>query len=159
MKVILVEPVVTLGNPGDMVNVKDGYAMNYLIPKKMAIAANDKNAKALEHKKKILEHKLAKKRKDAEDVVGAIENLKCTISRRSGENEKLFGSITSKDIEDYLRGEGIKIDRKNIKLEEPIKALGIYTVPVKVYEGVDATLSVWVVPEDTGEAKKEEDKK
>jgi len=151
MKVILMENIPNLGNPGDMINVKDGYAVNFLIPKKLAMSAKDKNVKVIGHKKKILEHKIAKEKKTAEKSVSVIEALSCTITRKSGENEKLFGSVTSKDIEDYLRNEGIKIDKKDIDLKDPIKALGIYTVPVKIYQGVEAKLKVWVVPEDKKE--------
>ena len=151
MKVILIESVANLGKPGDMVEVKDGYAVNFLVPKKLAMNANDKNAKVIEHKKKILEHKLAKMKKNAEKSVSSLEALSCTISRKSGEGEKLFGSVTSKDIEDYLRTEGFKIEKKDIMLQEPIKALGIYTVPVKLYQGVEAKLKVWVVSDNAKE--------
>jgi large subunit ribosomal protein L9 len=151
MKVILLESVTNLGNPGDLVNVKDGYATNFLIPKKMALSADDKNVKAINHKKKILEHKMAREKKVAEKSVSVIEALSCTISRKAGEEEKLFGSVTSKDIEEYLRNEGLKIDKKDIVLPEPIKALGIYNVAVKLCPGVEAKLKVWVVPEDKKE--------
>ncbi len=151
MKIILIEQVENLGNPGDIIEVKDGYAMNYLIPKKYAMDARDKNAKIIEHKKKILAQKFAKEKKVAQVNAGKIENLSCTISRKAGENEKLFGSVTAKDIEDCLYNEGIKIDKKDIIIDEPIKTLGIFNVKVKLNRGIEAKLKVWVVPEDKKE--------
>jgi large subunit ribosomal protein L9 len=151
MKIILIEQVDNLGDPGDVVDVRDGYATNYLIPKKLAMDARDKNIKVIEHKKKVLAHKFAKEKKTAEGYAGKIEGMSCTISRKAGENEKLFGSVTSKDIEDCLYNEGIKIDRKNIIIEEPIKTLGIFNVKVKLNQGIEASLKVWVVPEDKKE--------
>lgn len=159
MKIILMETVGNLGNPGDMVDVRDGYAMNYLIPKKLAMDARDKNIKSIEHKKKLLAQKFAKEKKVAEASVEKISELKCTISRKAGENEKLFGSVTTKDISDYLFSEGLKVDKKDIVIEEPIKTLGIFDVKVKVYQGVEATLKVWVVPEDKQEDKPEQETK
>lgn len=145
MKVILREDMKRLGNAGEMVEVSDGFARNFLIPQAKAIKATIGNIRQLEHQKRGVYHKINKAKIEAESLVGRIESLSCTISMRAGEKDKLFGSVTSRDIAQSLREEGIEIDRKNIILEEPIKALGIYTVPIKLQAEVVANLKVWVV--------------
>lgn len=145
MKVILREEVETLGNAGDMVNVAPGYARNYLIPKKLAVAATANNVKSLEHEKRMLSHRLNKARKEAEKLSVKLSNLSCTIAKQAGEEDKLFGSVTTIDIEEALKNEGFKIERKKISLTEPIKHLGIYTVDIKLHPEVIAKLKIWVV--------------
>jgi len=147
MKVILIQDIPSLGTIGDVITVKDGYARNYLIPQGKAIRATTQNVKALEHQKRVLKDKLNKIKRDAEKLARHIENISCTVAKPVGEGEKLFGSVTSKDIEDALKAEGIDIDRKKILLDEPIKTLGVYTVPIKVHPEVLANLKVWVVKE------------
>lgn len=145
MKVILLEDVEALGMAGDIVTVKDGYARNYLVPKKKAIPATEFNLKRLAQMKKRWEVRQLKAKNDAERLKERMESLSLTLQRRAGENEKLFGSVTSMDIERALHDEGISIDRKRILLEEPIKKLGIYYVPVKLHPEVTAQIKVWVV--------------
>ena len=145
MKVILTEDIPKLGKMGDLIQIKDGYARNYLIPKNLAVPANPQNIKALEHQKTLLKQKQNRIKREAEKLAQKIEKVSCTISKAAGEEDKLFGSVTSLDIEKSLKEEGIKIDRKKILLEEPIKTLGIYKVPIKLHPEVTANLKVWVV--------------
>ena len=145
MKVILQENVDTLGRVGDVVNVADGYGRNYLLPRKKAILADERNVKLLTHQKLLAEHKKAKAVKESQTVQKRIEALTLSISRQAGENNKLYGSVTTMDIGDALRAEKIDIDRKMIHLEEPIKNLGMFTVDIKLHPEVVAHLKVWVV--------------
>ena len=145
MKVILTEDVSGLGKMGDLIQIKDGHAKNYLIPKKLAVPANPQNLKAFEHQKNLLKQKQDRVKRDAEKIAEKIEKMSCTISKPTGEEDKLFGSVTSLDIEESLKDEGIKLDRKRILLDEPIKSLGIYKVPIKLHPEVTAHLKVWVV--------------
>ncbi len=147
MQVILVEDVPSLGKVGDLVKVSDGYARNFLIPQKKAIFATPKNLKALEHQKRQVQHRLGKARKDAQRLAQEIESLSCTISKQAGESGKLFGSVTSMDIEAYLKEHHIDVDRKKILLDEPLKNVGMYTVPIKLQPDIIAQLKVWVVQE------------
>ena len=145
MKVILKEDVPDLGSTGEVVAVKDGYARNYLIPQSLAVQASIKNIRQLEHQKKLIEAHKSRVRKDADIMAVDIEKISCTIPMLVGEQDKLFGSVTSKDIEEALSQEGISISRKRIILEEPIKSLGVYTVDVRLHTDVTAKLKVWVV--------------
>lgn len=145
MKVILLEEMPSLGKVGDAIKVADGYGRNYLIPQKKAIEATSKNIKVWEHQKNLLKDKIGKVKKETEKLAEKIEGLSCTISKQTGEEDKLFGSVTSMDIEESLKGEGIEIDRKKILLDEPIKKLGVYTVPIKLHPEVIANVKVWVV--------------
>ncbi len=147
MQVILLESVPSLGKAGDLVKVSDGYGRNYLIPKKKAILATEKSVKMVDHKKRQVQQRVEKSRKDAEKIASQIEKLSCTFSKTVGESGKLFGSITSMDIENYLKENGIEVERKKIVLEEPIKNLGMFTVPIKLNSEVTAQLKVWVVQE------------
>ena len=147
MQVILLEEVSPLGKIGDLVKVSDGYARNYLIPKKKAILATEKNLKVLEHQKRLVQHQVGKTKKDAETIAQQIEKLSCTFSKTVGESGKLFGSVTSMEIEAYLKENGFEVDRKKIQLEEPIKNIGMFTVPIKLHPEVIAHLKVWVVQE------------
>jgi len=145
MKVILKSDVPKLGNAGDIITVKDGYARNYLIPKGLAIKADVGSVQALENLKKMLAQQMEKKKKEALKLKDRLMNISCTITRQAGEGEKIFGAVTARDIEEALKVENIHIDRKNILLEEPIKQLGIFEVPVKLYKDVEAKIKVWVV--------------
>ena len=145
MKVVLLEDIPRLGKMGDLIQTKDGYARNYLLPKKIAVPANPQNLKTLEHQKTLLQQKQNRIKRDAEKLAQKIEKISCTISKPAGEEDKLFGAVTSLDIEESLNEEGLKIDRKRIQLEEPIKSLGIYKVPIKLHPEVTANLKVWVV--------------
>jgi large subunit ribosomal protein L9 len=147
MQVILLEDIPSLGKSGDLVKVSDGYGRNHLIPKKKAVFATEKNLKMLDHQKRLVQHRLGKMKKDAESLAQEIEKLSCTIAKSAGESGKLFGSVTSMEIESYLKENGIDIDRKRILLEEPIKSVGMYTVPIRLHAEVTAPLKVWVVQE------------
>ncbi|HMK51350.1 MAG TPA: 50S ribosomal protein L9 [Thermodesulfobacteriota bacterium] len=147
MRVILLENVPSLGKTGDLVKVSDGYGRNFLIPQKKAILATEKSLKAIEHQKRLIQQRLEKTKKDAGKIAQRIETLSCTFLRTVGESGKLFGSVTSMDIENYLKENGIEVDRKKISLEEPIKNLGMFTVPIKLQVDVTAHLKVWVVQE------------
>jgi len=147
MQVILLENVPSLGKAGDLVKVSDGYGRNYLIPQKKALLATEKSLKVIEHQKRQVQQRLEKGRKDAEKLGQQIENLSCTFAKTVGESGKLFGSVTSMDIENYLKDNGIEVDRKKISLEEPIKSLGMFTVPIKLSTEVTTHLKVWVVQE------------
>lgn len=144
MKVILTEDVASLGEAGHTVNVADGYARNFLFPKKLALEATRRNIKELEHHKRQLVLKIEKNRQEAEAVAKRIGNLSLTFSRAAGENEKLFGSVTSMDIHEALSSNGIKIDRKKISLQEPIKQLGDFAVPIKLQSSVVAEVKISV---------------
>ncbi len=147
MKVILLENVTSLGKAGDLVKVSDGYGRNYLIPQKKAVLATEKSLKVIEHQKRLIQQRMEKAKKDAEKLGQQIEKLSCTFAKTVGESGKLFGSVTSMDIENYLKENGIKVDRKKIALEEPIKNLGVSNVPIKLHPEVTTHLKVWVVQE------------
>lgn len=147
MKVILEKEFENLGQIGDIVKVSDGYARNFLIPKGIAIKAAEKNLAELEHQKRVMQAKVQKQIKEAKDLADKFNEYSCSINKKVGENEKIYGSVTSADIEEALKKDGYNISRKDIIIEEPIKALGVYTVTVKISKGIDAKLKVWVVEE------------
>jgi large subunit ribosomal protein L9 len=147
MQVILLEDVSSLGKAGDLVKVADGFGRNYLIPQKKAILATEKGIKTLEHQKRLVQHRMAKTKKDIQRTAQEIETLSCTFAKSVGESGKLFGSVTTMEIEAYLKENGIEVDRKKIHLEEPIKSVGMFTVPIKLDPDVVAHLKVWVVQE------------
>ena len=146
--VILRENVDGLGTIGDVVSVKAGYARNYLLPQGLASVADSRNVKELDHQKRQLARKLEKVTKDAEGVKARIEKVTCEFTQRAGEEGKLFGSVTSMDLEAKLQEAGIEIPRKKIQLGEPIKTLGEHSVPVKLDAGVVAELKVVVMAEE-----------
>ncbi len=145
MKVILRQDMDRLGKAGEVVSVKDGYARNYLIPRQLAYAATPGNLRRFEEEKKRMMLQSEREKRHAETLAKELEKASCTISMAVGEEDKLFGSVTSQDIAEALKEKGIEIDRRKIQLEEPIKALGIYTVPVKLHPEVTANIKVWVV--------------
>lgn len=147
MEIILIEEVPTLGTVGEQVTVKDGYARNYLLPKKMAIPASVKNQRRLEHEKRVAGFRLAKLKASSEQLRQRLANTSVTIARKVGEQDKLFGSVTTHDIERALADEGIQLDRRSLQLQDPIKALGVYQVPVKLHGELTAEIKVWVVAE------------
>jgi len=144
MKVILQENMENLGHIGDVVKVAPGYARNYLIPKGIAMLANEKNTKALEHAKRQLEYKKNKMLELAKGIVAKIEGLVLNLVHVAGEEGKLFGSVTNMELAEQLKAHGIEVDRKKIVLAEPIKHTGEYSVPVKIHPEVTATLKVIV---------------
>jgi large subunit ribosomal protein L9 len=147
MKVILKSDVKDLGNIGEVVNVKDGFARNFLVPKGLAVEASTKNVKVFEHEKKKIQEMARKVKAGAAGLAEKISAAKITIKAKAGEEDRLFGSVTSMDIADALKAEGIEIDKKKIQLDEPIKRVGEYTVAIKLHSDVSAQLNVQVVPE------------
>jgi len=147
MKVILKQNVESLGKAGDVVKVADGHARNFLIPKGLATEANTRNLKSFEHEKQRILQQAEKIQKQAEEMAGRLRGVTCTVARRVGEQEKLFGSVGAKDIEEALLNQGVEIDRKNILLDEPIKTLGEFPVRVRLSAGLTAEVKVIVVAE------------
>ncbi len=147
MKIILKEDISNLGTAGTIVNVRDGYARNFLIPRNVAIPATSNNLKSFEHEKRILDGRRVKRLKEAETLKAKLERISCSIAKKVGEQDKLFGSVTAIDIEKAFAAEGFQIDKKDIQLAEPIKALGVFTVPVRIFDDVIANTKVWVVKE------------
>ena len=147
MKVILKQNVPSLGKAGDLIKVNDGYARNLLIPKGLAIEANEKNIKTLEHEKKNILQKTQKEHKTAEGLALALANVTLTMSRKVGDQDKIFGSVTTKDIESALKEKGYDIDRKMIIHDEQIKSLGEFKIKIKLLSGVDTELKLIVVGE------------
>jgi large subunit ribosomal protein L9 len=148
VKIILKENMDTLGLEGDIVEVAKGYARNYLIPKGMALEANTQNIKLFETQKKKIEVKRLKAKEDAEKLKESLADVTITISQKVGEEDKLYGSVTSMDIAAQLEQQGIVIDRKKISLEKPIKTLGEFEVPIRLYPEVIGTIKVVVGPEE-----------
>ena len=147
MKLILREDVPNLGKAGDVATVRSGYGRNYLIPYGKAVLASEKNLRQLEHNKRVIFQQQAKAKASAEAVAQKVGSLQVTIARKVGEQDKLFGSVTNKDIADELAKLGMELDRHQIVLAEPIRELGTFDVPVKLHSQVQATVKVWVVAE------------
>ena len=147
MKVILRKEHDKLGQVGTLVDVKDGYARNYLIPRGFAYPANASNTRALEEEKKQATRRVDKQKKTSENLAAELDKVSITIKARVGEDEKLFGAVTSQMIADALKEQGFDIDKRIIELDEPIKALGIYPVNVKLHQDVIGKVKVWVVRE------------
>jgi large subunit ribosomal protein L9 len=147
MKIILRQDHEKLGHAGDIVEVKDGYARNYLIPKEIAYPATKAHLKMVEEMKKQKQFKLDKEKKAAEEFAKKLESVSITIPVAVGEGDKMYGSVSAQTIYEYLEKQGIEIDKKAIQLNEPIKALGVYSVPVKLHKDVSVEIKVWVVKE------------
>ncbi|MBW1849919.1 MAG: 50S ribosomal protein L9 [Deltaproteobacteria bacterium] len=147
MEVILRQDLDELGLEGDIVNVAKGYARNYLVPKGLALEASPQNIKTLELQRKKIDVKRLKAKENAETVKQQIEEMVITFKHKSGEEGKLYGSVTSMDIASYLESKGIIIDRKKIVLEKPIKELGEFEAIIKIYPEVTGVIKVMVVPE------------
>ena len=147
MKVILRSDVERLGSAGDVVSVAAGYARNFLLPRGFAVAATDGNVQLIEIEKKRLAKDQVRLKEEAAALAKELEQVSLTISKQAGEEDKLFGSVTNMEIAEALAKENHEIDKRKIILEEPIKALGIYTVPVKLHTEVTANVKLWVVKE------------
>jgi len=148
MKVILREDVEKLGKAGEVVKVADGYGRNYLIPRNLACPANVRNMKTLEHDRRVIETRAKKARKAAEETAQSLSGMTVAVSARAGEEGKLFGAVTSRDIAEALEKAGVKMDRKSIQLAEPIKQLGEYKVKVRVAAEVVPEITVNVTAEE-----------
>jgi large subunit ribosomal protein L9 len=149
MKVILIQDVPSLGKAGDLVKVNDGHARNLLIPKGLAIEADNKNIKTFEQAKKNILQKMQKEKAGAQDLSTRLSQVTLTLPRKVGDQQKIFGSVTSKDIEAALRDKGFPIDRKMIVHDEPIKSLGEFSVRIKLHPGVETEIKVNVVGEES----------
>jgi len=147
MQVILREDIEKLGKIGDLVKVADGYARNYLVPAKKAMEATPKNVHAMDHAKKMVSDRLRKLKKEAVADAENIKALAVTIKAKVGEEGKLFGSVTSMDIAEAAKAQGVVIDKRKLVIEEPIKRLGDYTVTVKLHADITAEFKVSVVAE------------
>ncbi|MDZ7373939.1 MAG: 50S ribosomal protein L9 [candidate division KSB1 bacterium] len=147
MRVILRQEVEKLGGPGKIVEVSDGYARNYLIPRGLAVPATPSALKALEEEKKRAELRASREKKAAERLAEKLNGVSVTATVAVGEEDRVFGAVTSQMIADLLKQKGFDIDRRKILLEEPLKALGIYDVPIKLHPEVEAKIKVWVVRE------------
>lgn len=147
MKVILKADVEKLGKRGDIVKVADGYARNFLLPKGLALKENPSNLKIIEEEKKLLAVKQVKEKAEAETMAEKLKQVSITVVKKVGENEVLYGSVTSSEIADLLKKEGIEVDRRKIEIADPIKTTGIFNVPIKIHPEVSAEIKVWVVKE------------
>ena len=147
MEVILREHVDNLGRRGEIVKVADGYARNYLLPRKLALPATDANRKHIERERRILELREAEEKGQAEAVAARLATVDLTIARRVGETDQLYGSVTAADIAELLKSKGFEVDRRKLILPEPIKAIGEHPVPLKLHREVTVPLTVRVVKE------------
>ncbi|NIQ01032.1 MAG: 50S ribosomal protein L9 [Nitrospinaceae bacterium] len=147
MKILLKEDVPKLGSVGDEVTVKDGYGRNYLIPSGKAIVATPKNLKQFRHQKNIVDHKVRKLRGAAQEVADKLAQSPISITKKVGEQGKLFGSVTSQEIAELVAAKGVEIDRRKIQLSEPIKSLGEFKIPVKLHPEVTAEIQLTVAGE------------
>jgi len=147
MKVILQKDIPNLGDAGDIKEVAEGFARNYLLPKKLVIAANESSKKAIEHQKKLIKIKKDKRKKTSEQIAQSMSGVELTITAQVGEEGKLFGSVTSMDIAKHLKEKGFDIDKRKILLDAPIKQEGEFNISIKLEEGLTASVKVNVVRE------------
>ena len=147
MEVILREHVDNLGRRGDVVKVAEGYARNFLLPRKLALAVTEANKRQIERERKVAEAKDAEERQHADAAAARLAAVEIEIARRVGENQTLYGSVTSADIAQALEAKGLSVDKRKIALAEPLKALGEFSVPVKIHRDVTAQVRVKVVPD------------
>jgi large subunit ribosomal protein L9 len=145
MELILLEDVESLGKRGERIVVKDGYARNFLLPRKLALPATDRGVKMMQHVEKMRAVREQKIHKEAEELAKALNKVSCTAEVQAGEDDRVFGSVTSADISELLKAQGFDVDKRKVIIEEPLKALGVYTIPVKLHHDVEAKVKVWVV--------------
>ena len=148
MQVILTQDVDNLGKAGELVSVKPGFGRNYLVPRGLAVSATVRNKNRLEHEKALIERRVTKERASATELAAKINVMTLQFEHIVGEDEKLFGSVTNRDIQEQLKRAGVDIDHRTIQLDQSVKALGKYEVPVRLAAGVIATLKFWVVGKD-----------
>lgn len=145
MKVILQEDVKNLGATGDVVDVADGFGRNYLLPRQLAVLADERNTARLEHQRRIAAARQAKILAEAKELAVKIAGTAVSIKRKAATDDKIFGSVTNHDIAEALAAAGIVVDKRHIDLPEPIRTISVTQVPVKVHAGVDATVKVYVI--------------
>lgn len=151
MKIILAKDVEKLGSAGDLVKVKDGYARNYLIPKGLALVASEKSEKQLEFNRRMIEKKINTEIIEAKLVASKLAACEIKVKKKVGEEGKLFGSVTNREIEEALREQGFEINHRNIILDSNIKKSGVYEVEVKLFREVKGMFKLWVISEDSEE--------
>lgn len=152
MKVILQETMEGVGHLGDLLDVKDGYARNFLLPRKKAVLADSRSIKAFEHIKRVAAERAKKEKVEIETHAKSISAVSLTMETKVGKDDKMFGSVTVKDIAEGLAEKGFVVDRRKIQLEQPIKELGTFTVPIKLPRDVTATVIIHVVKKQEAEA-------
>jgi len=145
MLVILQQDVPKLGNVGDIVKVRDGYGRNFLVPRGLGVIADERNVRRLEHQKRMAAAKAAKELAKAQELADQLVANAVTIRRQAGEDGKIFGAVTNRDVAEAFSADGFTLDRRAIQLEEPIKTLGMFNIPVKLDRGIQATIKVYVV--------------
>jgi len=145
MDVILLQDVERLGLAGDVVNVKPGYLRNYLAPRKLALRASKRNLALADEKKRVTQARFARQDKINQELATTLAKIEITIEMQVGEEERLFGSVTTQDIQKALADQNIKIERHDIMLEEPIKALGVYSVPIKLASEIKPEIKLYVI--------------
>ena len=147
MELLLKCGVPGLGDRGDIVNVKPGYARNYLIPKKMAVKATDSMKRVIVEENRLFEIKEDKVKRSLHEVAKKMKDLSCTIVVQAGEEDKLYGSVNAHDIAEAISQQGFEVDQKMVLLEEPIKILGVYTVDIRIHREIELPVKIWVVKE------------
>ncbi|HET9622432.1 MAG TPA: 50S ribosomal protein L9 [Kofleriaceae bacterium] len=148
MQIILTQDVANLGKAGELVSVRPGYGRNYLVPRGRAVSATVRNKNRLDHEKALIERRVAKEHASATEIAAKLNAMTLQFERSVGEDEKLFGSVTNRDIAEQLKRAGIELDHRTIQLDQAVKALGKYEVSVKLAAGVLANLKFWVVSKD-----------
>ena len=147
MKIILTADVDSLGNAGDVVEVKDGYARNFLLPRSVALIANEHNMAVYEKVRQQREAQASRAMREAETLAEGLKEVSCNVAVRAGEEDRIFGSVTAQQISVALSDLGFDINRRAIEIEEPIRALGVYDIPIRLHADVKASVKVWVVRE------------
>ena len=148
MQIILVQDVDNLGKAGELVSVKPGYGRNYLIPNGLAVSATARNVNRLDHERKVIERRVTKERTNAQSIADRLNGMTLQFERQVGEGDKMFGSVTNRDIAEQLKRAGLEIEHRKIELDTPVKALGKYEVTVRLDAGVNAQLKYWVVSKE-----------
>ncbi len=151
MDIILLESVEGLGTRGDRVQVARGYARNFLLPRNLALPATNAGARMFEQAERARRTRTGKEQREAEALAKQMKDVSLTIHAQVGEDEKLFGSVTTQDIADALKEQGFPVDRRQVQLEEPLKVLGVYWVDVKLFQDISTTLKVWVAKQEGAE--------
>lgn len=147
MELILKSSVPGLGERGDIVKVKDGYARNYLLPNKLAVPATGAMKRVISEENRLQEIRDDKLKRTLEDMAGKMKDLSCTIVVQAGEEDKLYGSVGTHEIAKVVSEQGFEVDHKMVLLEEPIKILGVYTVPIRLHREIEVPVKIWVVKE------------
>ena len=145
MDVILMEDVENLGKRGEKITVKKGFARNFLLPRKIALPATSSGARMMKEEERRRAVREVKMHREAQELAGDLNKVSCTAEVQAGEDDRVFGAVTSADIADLLTAQGFDIDKRKIVLDEPLKALGVYTIPIRLYSDVEAKVKVWVV--------------